>query len=303
MKRRFRSAVVGLILLGSAIGCDSTTPLAPTPVPPPAGPTSPAPAPAPPNPNAITIAGSVQDRAWRPLSGARVEVLDGPDAGLSTLTDAKGGFRLVGEFDPSTRFRATSSQHRERTLVLPARCAPCNPNWWLYFSLDTEAASVDLAGEYSLTFVADPACTTLPEEFRQRTYPATVRPNGPDIAAQFRVSLSGGSFLAGYDTFDIGVAGDAFAAILGDLHGSPAVAERLGGTTVLGFEGMAQASLGLSDAPIVAALDGVISYCELLKEPAARYACASEQTTARVLCTSARHQLILERITSTSRSK
>lgn len=301
MKRRFRSAVVGLILLGSAIGCDSTTPLAPTPRAPDV-PSSSTPPPA--NPNAIALAGTVVDRVWRPLAGARVEVLDGPDSGLSTLTDAKGGFQLVGEFNPTTRFRATSSQHRESTLVLPPRCATCNPNWWLHFSLETEAASVDLAGAYSLTFVADPACTTLPEEFRQRTYPATIRPTGPDIAAQFKVSVDGGSFLSGYDSFDVGVAGDAFAAWLGDFHGSPGVAERVAATTVLSFEGSAQAS-GVADAAtVVATLDGTIGYCELRGEPASRYStCLPGQSAANVLCTSTKHQLILERAASASRSR
>jgi hypothetical protein len=254
-----------------------------------------------PNANAIVIAGYVQDRAWRPLIGARVEALDGPDAGGATITNEKGEFRLVGEFDPTTRFRASAEQHRDLIGVLPPRCDRCNPNWWLYFSLETEAASVDLAGEYSLTFVADRACTTLPEEFRRRTYPATVRLGYS--AAQFKVSVRGGRFLAGYDEFLIGVAGDSFAAILGDLHGSPGVAERLDETTVLGFEGEAQASLGSSNASIVAEFDGVISYCELRGKPAARYACLSEQTAAKALCTSRSHQLILERAASASRSR
>jgi hypothetical protein len=302
MKRRFGSALVVLILLGSAIGCDSTTPLAPTPVSPQAATPPPAPPPAPSNPNAITIAGSVQDHTWRRLAGARVEVLDGPNAGLSAVTDATGAFRLSGEFDPTTRFRATASQYRERTLVLPARCAPCNPNWWLHFSLDTEAASVDLAGEYALTFVADPACTSLPEEFRQRTYPVTVRPDGLEAAAQFKVSVRGGSFLTGYDTFYIGLAGDSFAAHLGDFHGSPGVAERVTDTTVLSFEGSATAS-GLADAgTVVATLDGMISSCELRGEPTARYS-TCQPGPANALCLSTKHQLILERAASASRSR
>jgi hypothetical protein len=295
---RFRSAVVVVILIGGVSGCDSTTPLAPTPSPS----TAPTNSAWPPtlNANAIMIAGYVRDRAWRKLIGVRIEVLDGPDAGLSTATDAMGEFRLAGEFDSSTRFRASSPQHREVISRLPARCDRCSPNWWIHFSLETVEPSADLTGNYSVTFVADPACKTLPEEFRQRSYSATLKPISPEIAGQFTVSIRGDSLLTGYDNFHIGVAGDSFAAIVGDLHGSPGVAERLGGTTVLGFEGMAQASLGSSNASIVAALDGVISYCELRGEPAARYACAPEQTAAQVLCTSTKHQLILERTASAS---
>ena len=301
MNRRFCSVVVGLILLGSIIGCDTATPLAPTAVPT----TAPTGSRVPPtsNANAIAIAGYVRDRAWRQLIGVRIEVLDGPDAGLSTFTDAQGEFRLVGEFDSTTRFRASSPQHRDMISALPPRCDRCNPNWWIHFSLETTEPSRDLTGSYSVTFVADPACTTLPEEFRQRSYQATVQPVGPDNSTQLNVSVRGGSFLTGYDQFVIGVAGDSFAAILGDLHGSPGVAERLNQMTVLGFEGMAEASVESSNVSIVARLDGVVSYCELLGEPAARYACSSESTAARVLCTSRNHQLILERVTSASQSR
>lgn len=302
MKRRIRSALVGLVVLGSAIGCDSTSPLAPTALLPPASPTI-SPTPPTPNANAIRVAGYVHDRAWQPLTGVHIEVLDGPDAGRSTISDSAGEFRLAGEFDASTRFRATSPRHRESISRLPPRCDNCNPNWWIYFSLETEAASVDLSGEYSLTFAADRACTMLPEEFRHRTYAATIRPISAEQAGQFRVTVRGGTFLPGYDAFDVGVAGESFAAILGDFHGTPGLAERLGETKVLGFEGMANASLQSPDAAIVAAFDGVVSYCDLLGEPAARYACASTATTARALCTSRNHQLLLARVTSASQSR
>ena len=299
MNRRFCAAVVVLILFGSAIGCDSTSPLAPTPrVPDLPGSSTPPTA----NQNAIVLAGTVVDNIWRPLAGARVEVLDGPNAGLSVITAANGSYRLIGEFDSSTRFRATSSQHRERTLPMPPRCATCNPNWWLHFSLETEAASVDLAGAYSLTFVADPACTTLPEEFRQRTYPATVRPINTENTGQFNVSVMGGGLLAGYDTFFVGVAGDAVAAYLGDFHGSPGVADRVTATTVLGFDGSATATGVADTATVVATLDGTISYCELRGEPTARYSTCLPGP-ANVLCTSANHQLIMQRTASASRSR
>jgi hypothetical protein len=81
------------------------------------------------------------------------------------------------------------------------------------------------------------------------------------------------------------------------------VAERLEGTTVLGFEGMANASLESPDTAIVAAFDGVVSYCHLLDESGARYACASSAAPTRALCTSRNHQLLLARTTSASQSR
>lgn len=301
MTRRFHLAVVGLVLLAGATGCDSATPLTPTSLPP--APPATSTDPPPPASTAISVTGWARDRAWRPLLGVRVEVLDGPDAGLSTVTDAAGEFGLVGEFDSATRFRASSPEHREVTSVLMPPCDRC-PNRLISFSLETTAASADLTGEYSVTFEADPACTRLPEEFRRRTYSATVRPISPHIAAQFNVKVRGGTFLAGYDEFVVGVAGDAFSASLGDFHGSPGVAERVSTNGVLAFDGYAQVSDGVVDASTVSApLEGTISFCELRGEPAERYACESGQTVARVLCTSTKHQLILQRTASALRSR
>ena len=296
MKHRFRSALVFALLLGSGGGCDSTTPLSPTSSPPTGTGTLTA---AGSNPQAIEIQGHVSDKAWRPLAGVRVEVLDGPDAGLSTVTDAYGEFRLVGKFDLATRFRASSPQHREVIRTLPPRCESCPPtSWRIYFSLETTASSVDMTGKYVVTLVADPACTTLPDQFRKRTYAATILPTEPQSAARFHASVGGGTFLAGYDQFVIGVAGDAFAAWLGDFYsGSPGVAERVETNSVLAFVGFAQSQGVVDGATVSASLDGTISYCELQGDPPSRYTCLSESTVARV-CTSAKHQLILQRTAS-----
>jgi hypothetical protein len=211
---------------------------------------------------------------------------------------------LAGAFDETTRFRASKADHRDATLPLPARCAPCNPNWWIYFSLETDGPPVALAGDYMLTFTADPACATIPEQFRSRTYPATVTPFAEDNATQFRVALRGGSFIKGYDTFDAGVAGDTFAAMLGDFHGSPGIAEQVAANTYLGYEGSALAKLtSVGPSSITASFEGVVSYCELFQEPSGRYACAVEHAATRVLCTSTRHQLLLQPRTSGSLSR
>jgi len=49
-------------------------------------------------PTVIQLAGTVSDAAWRLLPGARVEVVDGPQGGLSATADAEGEFRLTGTF-------------------------------------------------------------------------------------------------------------------------------------------------------------------------------------------------------------
>jgi hypothetical protein len=275
--------------------CDSPAPLAPSSIPLPSS-TS-APPPAAPATVGIAIAGHVYDRAWRRLAGARVEVLDGPQAGLWTTTGATGEFRLNGEFDATTRFRATMSNHRDATLMLPERCAPCNPNWWLYFSLETEAPPVHLAGSYTLTFTADATCSAIPEAHRRRTYDAVISPIAADNTTQFNVRVQGGTFLDGYDTFGAGVAGDTVALSLGDFHGSPGVAERVAEKTYLGYEGAAEVRLSSTEvSTITTSFDGVVSYCEMLAEPATRYyACTHQPAATRVLCASRNHQVVLQR--------
>ena len=49
------------------------------------------------------------------LGGAVVEVVDGPQAGLSTISNAAGQFSLSGRFDDDTRFRAAKAGHVAET--------------------------------------------------------------------------------------------------------------------------------------------------------------------------------------------
>lgn len=291
MTRRWpRTLLVALVSAGVA-GCDSATPTNPTPIdrPPTVASTPPPP---PVNPNVVSVGGYVDDTAWRPLSGVRVEVLDGPHAGVFAMSNSDGSFNLTGEFDEATRFRASLPGHHDVTAVV-YRCAPCIPTLRLYFVLEPEAQSAILSGDYTLTFIADAACTTLPPDYRRRSYPVTLTPSG--LSSRMVIALRAGTFLPHYDRFDAGLAGDYFAAILGDLHGSPGIAERVGDNAYLGFEGQAEARVTPADvATITATFDGVISYCELTGAPASRYTCPTGSTT-RVLCASNRHQLLLQR--------
>jgi hypothetical protein len=292
MTRRYPTICFATILCLVLAGCDSASPTQPTapPIIPPVVATPPNPTP-PANPNAVLVNGYVADTAWRPLSGVRIEVLDGPQAGSFAMSDA-GSFRLVGEFNETTRFRASLPGHHDRT-ALPFRCALCNPSWVLSFSLEPDVPPINLTGNYDLTFVTLETCTVMPAEYRRRTYPVTLTRS--ETNSRIVISFRAGSFLPRYDSFDAGLAGDYFAAILGDLHGSPGVVERVGENAFLGFEGQAEARIESDDgSSISATFDGVISYCELNGEPASRYTCPLGSPT-RVLCASNRHQLLLQR--------
>ena len=118
--------------------------------------------------------GTVSDTAFRDLPGARVEILNGPNAGMSTTVDARGEFSLTGRFDETTQFRATSEGHVAAVRTLQPFCVRCNPTWWINFTLDVLDPPVNVAGTYTLTIVADSSCTMLPSDARSRTFTATI---------------------------------------------------------------------------------------------------------------------------------
>lgn len=245
----------------------------------------------------IQLAGSVTDAAWRPLAGARVEVVEGPQAGLSTTTDANGDYFLRGSFDDATRFRATKDGHAPSTFSLPPACDPCNPHWWIHFALEALAPKPNLAGDYSLTVVANSTCAALPDAVRSRTYEATVTLQaGPDFApnSQFEVSVSTPPFLEQHRSFQLGVAGDYVGGFAGDLHGFPGLAERITPTSYFAIGGSIEGSADSSGTVVTASLSGVIDYCEVSSEMGQTFNCDTGPVVAHKKCEST-HQLILRR--------
>jgi hypothetical protein len=247
---------------------------------------------------AIQLAGSVSDGAWRPLAGARVEAVDGPQAGASTTTDGNGEYRLSGRFDDTTHFRASKDGHVASTWPLPPACAPCNPDWWINFSLESLASHPNLAGDYTLTVIANEACTMLPDEFRTRSYDATVTMgSGPDVPAnsRFDVALGSPPFLEPYRAFQLGVAGNYVAAALGDLHGTPGLAEQIASTKYFTIGGWAAGSAEMSGSTVSVSLNGSIDYCELASAAGPHAVCDPDNAIALKQCASTQHQLILRR--------
>jgi hypothetical protein len=212
----------------------------------------------------------VYDTANRRLAGAIVEVVDGPQAGTSATSDASGGFALTGTFDDTTLFRATKEGHVAATQHWRRFSASDQP--WLGFSLDVLAPPVNIAGVYTLTFIADSACAAaLPAELRTRTYTATISPGANNTA--YRIDVSGAVFDSFYNWFSVGVAGDYLGFWLGDEH----LVEVLAANTYLELSGAAAATVGTSGvSTISASFDGVFRY-------------------QAVTCESKNHQLILTR--------
>jgi hypothetical protein len=278
---RTLGGIVLLVLAQGMVGCgdhaqdggpmgpttSTTTPTATTapPTPPPGG--------------GDFIRGIVFDTANRPLDGARVEVLDGPQAGTSTISGLEGGFYLAGTFDDTTRFRATRDGYVAGTATLRP-CGGCTPARWLYFDLDLLVAPVNLAGEYTLTLTADSACRGLPEQMRSRTYAATITNRSPADrpATAFDVSVSGASFRndlawGGRPSVAIYVAGDYLSFGFADFHGSPGLVEEVAPNTYLAFGGLGELAVGSDLSEFSIPFDGMMDYCAMGSEMRGSYKC------------------------------
>ena len=286
-----------LLVLALAIaGCDNGSrptfrgPLAPSP-PPQAGPSVAAP---PPQPTATGVRGWVNDTAFRIIEGARVEVVDGPNAGLSAISDGTGQVSFSGSFDVGAVFRATKEGYLTTTGTVNSSCATCPK--WITLTMGVLAPPANIAGDYTLTLIADSTCGDLPADARTRTYTAAITPvesaNRP-ANTYFDVNVSGATLLAGYKKFWIGVAGDYLSFSL-DWEG-PILVEELAANTYVAFGGWATTTLGTAAATTIStAFDGVIDYCELRAPMGTFYSCTAA-AVAHAQCTSKNHQITLTR--------
>ena len=272
------------VLAATSVGCgDSTTP------------TSPSATASVPQPTRMQLIGFVSDSAFRPLAGATIDVVSGPQAGMSATADANGQFTITGDFDSATNFRASIAGHRTATQSWTcATGASCSGSGsarpYLAFYLAPLVPPLNIAGDYTLTFVADPACTAFPTELRTRTYAATILPaalkNTP-ADSSFVVKVSGASFLPRLDSFQVGVAGDYVAFFLDAGHDAPVV-EQLAPDSYLAFSGNSAATVSAPSTSM--AFDGWIDYC--LNSPLGFNNGCSSGTGH---CQSSNHQLILTR--------
>jgi hypothetical protein len=180
-----------LLIVTSVLGCSgadgAVTPTAPSTVG--ASPQSVAPL-----ATTVQLRGFVTDTAFRAIAGARIEVLDGPSAGYVAVSGDSGEFVLSGMLTAATQFRATKEGHQTRTQPWNCSVAVClgtgGAQPWLGFYLTVLEASVNIAGDYTLTFTAAGTCTDLPDIARTRSYRAAVTPGPPTADRRSRVSIS-----------------------------------------------------------------------------------------------------------------
>ena len=285
-----------LVLALAVAGCDNGSrstprgPLAPSP-PPQAGPPVTAPTP---QPTPSGVRGWVNDTAFRIIEGATVEVVDGPHAGLSATSDNTGQVSFSGSFDIGTVFRAAKEGYLTTTGTVNASCATCPK--WITFTMGVPAPPANIAGDYTLTLIADSTCGDLPADARTRTYTAAITPvesaNRP-ANTYFDVNVSGATLLTGYNKFWIGVAGNYLTLSL-DWEG-PVVVEELAANTYVAFGGSAATTVGTGAASTIStAFEGVIDYCEL-RSPMSKFYSCNAAAVAHAQCTSKNHQITLTR--------
>jgi Carboxypeptidase regulatory-like domain len=247
------------------------------------------------------LSGRVVDPAYRPISGSRVEVMNGSRAGTVEITDDAGDFSFEGMFTDVVTIAASKDGYASETRIFPPPNVPLSTlveggMWQAQFYLAPLGPSADIAGVYTLSLTADRACTNLPADVRTRSYTATVVFNArPGF---FQATLSGAQFLSidpcppgrpvdtcTYNKVGIGLAGDYASIGIG-------VIERLASGGFLWFEGGASGSFGPTG--IAAPLNGSLMSCPV--EPTlidqGSWACPAD---AGAQCESPTHQLTMTR--------
>jgi len=135
-------------------------------------------------PNTYRLTGNARESGL-PVQGAAISVLSGVGAGLSTTTDNGGAYRLYGVAgDIQITFRKAGYDDIVKSFTAIQNDVLDFPE------AHQTGGTPSLAGAYTLTLTADPACAkvaqagigVLPDEFRlPRTYAATITQDGPSL--------------------------------------------------------------------------------------------------------------------------
>ena len=192
-----------------------------------------------------------------PVSGVRVEVVDGPERGQAATSAFDGSFKIYGlSGDVELRFsKAGYATRTERLGVNEHRIAQ--------FGIAIVTPLPDLSGRYTMTVRAAEECADrLPEIARERSYPADIVQGGP----RAQVTLGGATFSIGYygraNRFT-GIVEPASARW--DLYEStyyytPSVQEELGSSRFLAIFGTIVTTADASR--LTGTLDGTVDYFE-----------------------------------------
>jgi len=286
MKRLLIATGLALACAGAGCGHSSTSPTAlqppiqSVPVTPPAA-------------TLRTLHGYVRDTAFRPVGGARVEVMTGPDAGKEFSSDLQGEFSNVGTFPGTVSIRAAKEGYVTTTSSVYVSLTSDQTS--IGFLLASVVPPVAAEGNYTLTIAVDSACSGFPDEARVRSYQAQLtKRTGATIPANslFGGSVSGALFAPFSNIFFAGVAGD-YLAISTEGEG-PSIVEQIGPRTYISYLGEAGASIPAGSPTMISApFNGTIEYCELKLGIGQYYDCSDSSAVFKTQCTSANNRLTL----------
>jgi hypothetical protein len=260
-------------------------------------PSTPSPVPPPSPPPYQILNGYAYNTAFRPVAGATVTVLDGAQAGATTTSNEVGKFAFTGAFTVPTTLKVVKDGYITATVT--ARSNGSSGAIWAYVMLDAVARPVDLVGDYTLTIVADSACTGIPNELQTRNWPASIgitSGSNTQPGTSLTLAVSGGSFLANQDRFPIGVSGGDVTFSVYSGEEEVGLVEKIAAGTFLAIGGSSLVSIDSGPvAKISAPFWGAIDYCALQSDTGWNYQCNSGPQTAYAHCESTQHQMILTR--------
>ena len=267
-----QNTIIGAILLLTACGRDTITTPAPR--------------------ISFSLSGSVNDTAFRPVGQAKIEVLDGPQAGAVTLTDDAGKFRFAETFTAELTLRASKAGYLEKSDHITNVIGTSQRNIGL--SLESATPPTNLAGNYLMTFSADAACTSLPPVARSRTYSAVIVGEASGGGTRFQGRLGGASFappgpsLTRYDSFFVAVFRDFARLLFDDPSFGTAIVEQLGPEMYVGIMGTAEGLItpSTSELPV----SGRFEFCD--KKADAPFVQCS---IIAIVCDPSNHHLTLTR--------
>ena len=105
---------------------------------------------------ATHLLGVVEDSAFRPLTGVRVEVADGPQAGASAISTNQGNFEVSGTSAGSVTLRATKDGFSTATKSASWRAA--SDRQLVTMILEPLGPSLGIEpGNYTISVTADRA--------------------------------------------------------------------------------------------------------------------------------------------------
>jgi hypothetical protein len=214
----------------------------------------------------FNLHGTVRDSISRPVSDARVELADGPQAGQFATTDMGGqfAFALFTASAAMVTLRVTRDGYAPATYTVTRQGDSQIADIFL-----TALTHVNLTGEYQFTLTAAAACEALPPAVRTRKYTAVI--TGPTGSV---VTLSGADLVPNYDTLGATPADNAVRFYLYSAYAAATfleddpIVERLDATSYVAFSATATVMPWNPDQSM-AAVDGTIAYCAAAKEASA----------------------------------